>query len=162
MTDRTELYRHFDADGKLLYVGISLSAVARLSAHRHASHWFDRITSVTIQRFDTRQDALKAEYRAIQDEKPECNLDHTSMSMKGKAIPKPYTPSEPLLTLTETSIKLRVGSATLRRYVSNGMPLKPVPWNGPMMFRPSDVEAFLNGGTPDPNPRPPQCAAGDA
>lgn len=30
----TELYRHFAADGCLLYVGISLSAVARLTQHR--------------------------------------------------------------------------------------------------------------------------------
>src|SRR5438067_656371 len=39
----TQLYRHFDADGTLLYVGISLSALQRLRGHR-AAEWIDRIT----------------------------------------------------------------------------------------------------------------------
>jgi hypothetical protein len=29
----TDLYRHFDAEGCLLYVGISLNAIARLAVH---------------------------------------------------------------------------------------------------------------------------------
>jgi hypothetical protein len=37
----TELYRHYDAEGNLLYVGISLNSVVRLTQHRQASGWFD-------------------------------------------------------------------------------------------------------------------------
>lgn len=61
MSDRTALYRHWDADGKLLYVGVSLSAVTRLGQHRRDAGWADEIASVTIEYFATREAALKAE-----------------------------------------------------------------------------------------------------
>lgn len=69
-----QLYRHFDDKGKLLYVGISLSALARLCQHRVHSEWYARIRNVTIQNFDTREQALEAERLAIQNEKPLHNI----------------------------------------------------------------------------------------
>jgi excinuclease UvrABC nuclease subunit len=69
-----QLYRHFDADGRLLYVGISLSAVWRLARHRHDAHWFHQIATVTIQTLPSRGAALVAEARAIEEEKPLHNL----------------------------------------------------------------------------------------
>ena len=38
------LYRHFAADGSLLYVGISLSALNRLGQHKQNAEWFDKIS----------------------------------------------------------------------------------------------------------------------
>lgn len=73
---RTALYRHFDADGKLLYVGISLSPTYRLSQHRDASLWFTQIVRVEIAWFDTREGAMAAEQSAIQAEKPLHNVMH--------------------------------------------------------------------------------------
>jgi len=71
----THLYRHFDAEGNLLYVGISLSAVARLEEHKAQSkEWFNSIAKVTIERFPTRKLALKAELRAINEENPRYNV----------------------------------------------------------------------------------------
>ena len=70
------LYRHFDKDGALLYVGISLSPVYRLSQHREASAWFKEIRNVTIVQFDTRKEALSAEKSAIISEKPIHNKTH--------------------------------------------------------------------------------------
>jgi hypothetical protein len=70
----TELYRHYDADGKLLYVGISLSAVIRLAAHKETSEWFNKIVQVKIERFPTRKMALVAEQAAILTENPEYNI----------------------------------------------------------------------------------------
>jgi len=67
----TELYRHWDAAGDLLYVGISLSTIGRLAGHRAGgSHWFNEIARVTIERFSTRSDAADAEARAIRLEGP--------------------------------------------------------------------------------------------
>lgn len=71
----TELYRHFDNNDNLLYVGISLSTVSRLSQHKDHSHWFKEISKVTIQRFSTREDALKAEVQAVFSENPKCNIN---------------------------------------------------------------------------------------
>jgi hypothetical protein len=72
-TKPTALYRHFDSDGRLLYVGISLSAIIRLAEHR-ASPWFDDIARVEIERHPTRKAALAAERKAIRDERPLHNI----------------------------------------------------------------------------------------
>jgi predicted GIY-YIG superfamily endonuclease len=68
------LYRHFAADGSLLYVGISLCAINRLSQHKEGSHWFDQIATVKIERFPDRKQALAAERAAIMRERPKHNL----------------------------------------------------------------------------------------
>jgi len=70
----TSLYRHFDGDGCLLYVGISLSAVARLAEHRRESHWYSQIARVEIENFEDREDALEAEAEAIRNEKTLYNI----------------------------------------------------------------------------------------
>jgi hypothetical protein len=70
----THLYRHFDKDGVLLYVGISLSAIKRLGEHKDCSHWFNSIARVDIQQFPTRQAALAAERIAISTEMPKHNI----------------------------------------------------------------------------------------
>lgn len=85
---RTELYRHFDKDGRLLYVGVSLYAVFRLVAHRSRSAWFREIAKVTIERFPTRVEAERAEYRAITDEHPLWN--HSGVDAR-----HPMQPIEP-------------------------------------------------------------------
>lgn len=64
------LYRHFDSDGRLLYVGISLSAVTRLQQHATASHWFKDIARVEIEKLVSREAALNAERHAILNENP--------------------------------------------------------------------------------------------
>jgi hypothetical protein len=70
----TALYRHFDSEGCLLYVGISLNAIARLANHRLTSHWFETVARVEIERFRSRQAALAAERKAIRTEKPLHNI----------------------------------------------------------------------------------------
>lgn len=79
---RTALYRHFDKDSRLLYIGISLSAVERLREHRVHASWFDRIVRIEIEWFQSRGAALNAERRAIMREKPECNIIHN-----GRPVP---------------------------------------------------------------------------
>jgi hypothetical protein len=72
------LYRHFDKDGNLLYVGISIDAFKRWKQHRNDSEWFDKITLVKIETFPTRDDALLAEQVAIIEERPQYNVVHQS------------------------------------------------------------------------------------
>ena len=73
---RTALCRHFDADGALLYVGISLNSVARLAQHKLTAHWFAAIARIEIEWHPTRQSAESAEIVAIQNERPMHNLKH--------------------------------------------------------------------------------------
>ena len=75
-TERTSLYRHFAEDDTLLYVGISLSTVTRLSQHKGDSAWFYDITKITIEHFSTRKKAEKAERSAIETEYPAYNIRH--------------------------------------------------------------------------------------
>lgn len=72
---RTALYRHFDGDGRLLYVGISLAPFRRLSSHRHASHWSESIRNIAVEWFPDRAQALSAEFAAITTEKPLHNIE---------------------------------------------------------------------------------------
>lgn len=74
MPKKTQLYRHYDVDGNLLYVGISLSSVHRLSQHRQQSHWFEQIRRVDVQHFASRTEALEAEAIAISEESPRYNV----------------------------------------------------------------------------------------
>ena len=70
----TYLYRHFGEGGVLLYVGISLSAVARLARHYDGSHWSSQIRSVTIEAFPDRPSAMRGERAAVVAESPLHNI----------------------------------------------------------------------------------------
>jgi excinuclease UvrABC nuclease subunit len=82
-----ELYRHFDGQGTLLYVGISASAVRRLTDHKTQSAWFSLI-AVKVEHFPTRTAARKAEITAITKERPLYNI-------KGAITPSSALPELP-------------------------------------------------------------------
>lgn len=71
-TGRTALYRFYDEDSVLLYVGVSLNIPARMAQHAKAE-WFLSITNVDVTWFETGPTALAAERRAICEEKPYFN-----------------------------------------------------------------------------------------
>lgn len=64
------LYRFFDSEGRLLYVGISKFFEARLKQHYRNSSWFFDSHSVTLEHFETRAQVEAAESLAIQTESP--------------------------------------------------------------------------------------------
>jgi predicted GIY-YIG superfamily endonuclease len=70
----TTLYRYFDSEGQLLYVGITGDNTKRQSQHRRSSFWFGEIAYATFEHFEERQKALEAEGKAIKDEKPLHNI----------------------------------------------------------------------------------------
>lgn len=74
----TNLYRHFDQHGRLLYVGISLRVMYRLQQHLGASSWAGQIARVEIASYPSRDIALAAEKRAIENERPLHNIVHAS------------------------------------------------------------------------------------
>jgi excinuclease UvrABC nuclease subunit len=71
------LYRHYDADGRLLYIGIALSAVARLQQHAKA-HWSQSIARVEIKHYESVERARRAEAWAIGMELPLFNIRNRS------------------------------------------------------------------------------------
>lgn len=74
---RTALYRHFDEDNALLYVGISRSVTARLAQHSQ-SPWDHLIRRIDVEHYETREEAEAAEKLAIKTEKPIHNVAHNS------------------------------------------------------------------------------------
>lgn len=74
----TRLYRHFDAAGQLLYVGISLGVMHRLQQHLGSSSWAGAIARVEVESFDTRAEAASAERDAIRAERPLHNIVHAT------------------------------------------------------------------------------------
>jgi excisionase family DNA binding protein len=73
MTTTCELYRFFDDNETLIYVGISMHAFVRFNQHRYRSPFFDQIAKMTIERFETIELAVAAESKAIKNETPKYN-----------------------------------------------------------------------------------------
>jgi hypothetical protein len=81
----TALYRHFNKEGRLLYVGVSLTAIKRLVEHRNGCAWYRQIARIEVEWFDTRDEALAAEAEAIRTEKPRYN-SHSGQKVSNARI----------------------------------------------------------------------------
>lgn len=86
MGDKCALYRHFDAEGLLLYVGISLRPFTRTKEHTVLSRWADQIANVRIEYFPTRKEAMEAEARAVREENPAHNIRLRKPNKEIKAL----------------------------------------------------------------------------
>ena len=73
-SEPTMVYRMFDKDQTLLYVGITNNWKNRLHQHRQDKWWLGDVHEVTFERFTTRDDALRAEKDAIECEGPAYNV----------------------------------------------------------------------------------------
>ena len=67
------LYRHFDADGCLLYVGTSMKPDKRTYQHSKNADWFSGVETVKIELVDSKRAAMAAESRVIREENPKYN-----------------------------------------------------------------------------------------
>jgi hypothetical protein len=74
------LYRMFDVDKNLLYVGISNSAGSRWSNHANDKPWWPEVGSVEVEHFANRETVEHAERQAIDLEKPKYNIAHRTTS----------------------------------------------------------------------------------
>lgn len=73
-TGLVDLYRFFDSEGNLLYVGISLHAALRVMEHRIEKPWWPEVATITVEHLTgSRTTAARAERRAIKREHPRYN-----------------------------------------------------------------------------------------
>lgn len=77
MTNRNVLYRIWNEDGELLYVGATTDPGHRLREHHLQQPWWDEAASVTLQRLATYIELAEAEIEAIRSENPKYNVIHT-------------------------------------------------------------------------------------
>lgn len=125
----TELYRHYDKAGTLLYVGISLSAVVRLGQHKTYSSWFSKIDTIKIEHHTSRRAALAAEKRAIKSERPKYNKTHgTHKTVQPKQLVERSREDllrrivyvKPIYTLYEVSTILGVSLTSIMQMAEDG------------------------------------------
>lgn len=73
---KTSLYRFYDADGALLYVGITSRGPYRWQEHEAHRAWWALVASSRVEHFEDRDEAASAERAAIRAEKPLHNVTH--------------------------------------------------------------------------------------
>jgi hypothetical protein len=76
VNERTALYRLYDADGTLLYVGIAYRIGQRWETHARTQPWWPDVQRQTVEWYPARKDAECAERRAIRTEEPKYNVAH--------------------------------------------------------------------------------------
>lgn len=76
--ERTALYRLFDADDVLLYVGISKHFGRRWQEHESSQPWWHEVDHQTVHWYPTREAAAAAEVEAIKAENPKYNIAHAA------------------------------------------------------------------------------------
>jgi len=74
------VYRHFDKNDVLLYVGVTANILNRTACHSSATQWFKDISRIDIKHFEKESDAHAAERKAIRTENPKHNIQHTANS----------------------------------------------------------------------------------
>lgn len=79
------LYRIFDEQDRLLYVGISLSVWQRISTHRQTKVWWRWARRVELEHFRSKREVEQAEVTAIKLERPLYNSTHNDSR---KPVPK--------------------------------------------------------------------------
>ena len=70
----TIVYLLYDANDKLLYVGVTERGFNRLSQHLHHQPWWNHVASTRFEHYDTRAEALAREAQLIESEGPLCNI----------------------------------------------------------------------------------------
>lgn len=71
------MYRLYDANENLLYIGISWSAIVRFAQHKTEKPWIDEVRAVRIEVLDvSRAEIERLEAKAIGAENPRYNVTH--------------------------------------------------------------------------------------
>jgi predicted GIY-YIG superfamily endonuclease len=89
----TALYRLFDSEQRLLYVGITNSPAKRWEQHAETKFWWPDVAQKTVEWLGTRVHADRAERKAIKEEKPLYNWHHAARAPHGVDLSKLTTKS---------------------------------------------------------------------
>lgn len=73
LPERTALYRLYDADGVLIYVGISNNPERRWKSHAQDKPWWPEVVEKKVEWFETRKSAARIETTEIGEEDPRHN-----------------------------------------------------------------------------------------
>lgn len=82
--ERTALYRAYAPADRLLYIGVAKDFGVRWHRHASAKPWWSETRRLTVDWYDTRDEALDAEALAIFTEQPEHNVMHRHQAVRLK------------------------------------------------------------------------------
>lgn len=124
------LYRFFDDDDNLLYVGCSLTWPTRFAAHQREKEWWGEVVRVTLDHFPTRAIAAEAEVAAIELEGPRYNKRPGNYPQRPRVSPLLSSAGRRLrrlrvdegLTPEELGEKVGVSGRTIRRVEDGAAP----------------------------------------
>lgn len=137
-----ELYRQYDADGVLLYVGMSISTITRLRGHKSTSHWFKSVVFIAVERFETLEECAEAEKQAIRNEHPLFNQKCVS-GKHNRKTPDGYMCKRTLAQYIGISVP------TLNKWISNGVFAIPaVQGRKPKVWREDEVKSAFQKSPP--------------
>lgn len=84
------LYRFFDAEEILLYVGISSNPRRRWKEHAIGQPWYPQVRHQSLTWYGSEAEARRAEVRAIRGERPRFNVAGALRPVPGRIIFRPY------------------------------------------------------------------------
>ncbi|WNI20333.1 GIY-YIG nuclease family protein [Actinacidiphila sp. ITFR-21] len=91
------LYRFYDADRSLLYVGKTWDYLGRFTAHRHKSQWWYQARYVALSYYlrDCTGDVRLAEIATVSWARPAFNKNFTALSPKFAERLRPHVAPDP-------------------------------------------------------------------
>lgn len=90
------VYRMYNAAGDLLYIGCSPDPCGRWQEHSKFKPWGRTVTTISVEWFDSKAEALEAEKAAIQAEAPEWNIHHNAQRKRSIGVFHPqFNPADP-------------------------------------------------------------------
>jgi predicted GIY-YIG superfamily endonuclease len=81
---RAAVYRMYNADDDLLYVGATYSIFTRFHQHRYGSRWWEDVRRIEIEHCASIEEALAREVDAIRTEAPIFNRSPGSIRIAEK------------------------------------------------------------------------------
>jgi hypothetical protein len=82
--DFTTVYRFYDKEGELLYVGISREIGARFDGHRFTQAWWKDVVRAEFEHFLDRVSAAQREKELIQTLRPKHNKQHAEYNRQSR------------------------------------------------------------------------------
>jgi len=102
------LYRMYNVDDELLYVGITNDPKARFRTHSKLKDWWSEVDHIRVETFGSRDALAAAEMRAIDVERPRYNVIRPRTSIPAAVAagrcPTCYSPSPEKVPLEEEEL----------------------------------------------------------
>lgn len=134
------VYRFFDADARLLYVGLTSNPGKRTQQHRYTKPWWCEVSTMTVETHEDAREGARAERWAIQTEDPKYNVAHHPT--RGTVAPRVVVTSESGRVVGSAEIASMLGVCRQRVQqltVNKGFPALAARLRLGRLWRTSDV-----------------------